>query len=64
MKNRVVWSVEEVEGRDGSVSTEHKTLRAAQARVREVAAKPGFGVTAIRLWHNVCLGEQKVKGKK
>ena len=61
MKTKIVYSVEEVEGKDGSVSTEWKTPAAADRRAKEVLAKPGYGVTAVRVWRNELLYEDKVK---
>jgi len=55
-----IFSVEEVEGKDGSVSTEWKTLAQAKKQMKKVLKKPGYGVTAVRIWENVLLDEEKV----
>jgi len=61
MKNGIVYSVEEVEGADGSVSTEWDTFALAQKQMKKVLKKPGFGVTAVRIWENILLEEEKVE---
>jgi len=61
MKNGIVYSVEEVEGEDGSVSTEWKSFTAAKKQMKKVLKKPGFGVTAVRIWENIMLEEEKVE---
>jgi hypothetical protein len=61
MKLKTVYSVEEVEGKDGSVSTEWKTPGAAERHAKKVLAKPGYGVTSVRVWRSELLYEDKVK---
>lgn len=56
-----VFSVEEVEGEDGSVSTEWDTLTKAKKQFKKVLKRPGFGVTAVRIWENIMLEEEKVE---
>jgi hypothetical protein len=61
MKVHRVWSVEEVEGEDGSVSTEWKTWTEARNQFKKVLKKPGYGVTAVRIWENILTEEAKVE---
>lgn len=61
MRRKTIYSVEEVEGRDGSVSTEWKDYAKARKRMAEVLAKPGYGVTRVRIWRSDLCDEEKVK---
>ena len=61
MKTIVVYSVEEVEGPDGSVSTEWKTPAQAKKQMKRVLSMPGYGVTAVRIWKSIMLQEEKIK---
>jgi len=60
MKKKIVYSVEEVEGKDGSVSTEWKTLAQAEKQMKKVIMSPGYGVSAVRIWRSELLDEEKV----
>ena len=56
----VVFSVEEVEGEDGSVSMEFDTIDEAEAHLRKIRKKPGFGVTAYKIWVSIKVHEEDV----
>ena len=53
-----VFSVEEVEGEDGSVSMEFDSIDEAEKHLRGIRKKPGFGVTAYRIWVSTKIHEE------
>jgi hypothetical protein len=56
-----VFSVEEVEDMDGSVSTEFNSMEEAEAHLKKIVKKPAYGVTAYRIWVSMCIHEEPRK---
>ena len=56
-----VFSVEEVEDMDGSVSTEFNSIDEAEAHLKKIVKKPAYGVTAYRIWVSTCIHEEPRK---
>ena len=57
---KIVYSVEEVEGPDGSVSTEFETLEEAKKHYKKLFRKPTSFMTDLRIWMCVVLEETEV----
>ena len=55
MSSIIMYSVEEVEGKDGSVSTEFETLEEAQDHFSKLENNPPKFTTGLRLWVNIMI---------